>query len=576
MTKQVAVVLDADSTIPDSLLREVIDVDCTVVRLSQFGAPEIQHHSGTRGPVDWLGLSSAMRRLVSQAKRVENEIEGETSFHVIGQAPLPLFVQLGNELSAWTRSITIHNRRKDGVWDSLDLTGECPDGSLYFAPPTGLDGPASEADGLVAVFASTGFPAPRDELRRLATNVGNRLAGVVELLAQDNTLLTASNAPAASREFEQALSRIPLAYPSNTGVIIAVAGPATLALMAGRAFNPKVIQRAVVPSFAAPHYEAAIELPSRGQGPIRISTDQRHVELRKKTLQSLLLHIRESTARLTLEDLPSYFPREYHQSYLDCVQHLDIPGTSDADGFSLSVLSRELQLGAGLLEVLGGCDDTTLELLGPIFVLHEVYHATQRIQSTNFPGIGRAGYCLEELDFWADSFAIETLVNAHLRTNPEVRDDPARVGELLRQHVDAVLEGARAFDRSEQGERLRALPERRLRRYLLWALKRASVPGSLDADKVSEMLHHRPQVELAPLRVGLDERYEKTVLDVPDHAELFVVANRRLVRMPASQTFSPQRMVEAVRSLQFESLFPELSVAVHEHPGVLAPWVARI
>ena len=151
MTAHVVLVLDVDAPVPASAIREAVGAEFEQLCLSECGAPEVHHESGKRRPIDWLGLSAALRRLVSKAKDVQRSHEEAVSFHVVGQAPLPLFVQLGNELSAWAPSVAIHNRRKEGTWDSLHLSAESTTGGAYFDAPTGLQ-ESPHAAGVVAVF----------------------------------------------------------------------------------------------------------------------------------------------------------------------------------------------------------------------------------------------------------------------------------------------------------------------------------------------------------------------------------------------------------------------------------------
>jgi hypothetical protein len=66
-----------------------------------------------------------------------------------------------------------------------------------------------------------------------------------------------------------------------------------------------------------------------------------------------------------------------------------------------------------------------------------------------------------------------------------------------------------AFDRSEQGDQIVRLAERRLRRYLIWHLQLCRARTITTRDDIDVLLGDRVIVEVAPLRGYRDSRYDK-------------------------------------------------------------------
>jgi len=62
------------------------------------------------------------------------------------------------------------------------------------------------------------------------------------------------------------------------------------------------------------------------------------------------------------------------------------------------------------------------------------------------------------------------------------------------------LSGIEAFDRFEQGKRIEWLPERRLRRYLVWHLHRARAEAIVSEDQLWPLSGQRLVVELSMLQ----------------------------------------------------------------------------
>jgi hypothetical protein len=244
----------------------------------------------------------------------------------------------------------------------------------------------------------------------------------------------------------------------------------------------------------------------------------------------------------------------------------------EGDGLYLSISTGRMTIGAGLLEVIRSMEERYWENFGLLVLLHELFHVDQEITSHNYFGSGRAGVALEEVDYWADAFAVGTLAAHALRDGGQkAQRTPTAVVEPL---VDSVLRGIEAFDRATSGHHLEDLPERRLRRYLIWALQRERARTIKEWDKTWELFKERLVVELAPLRGYLDERHDKVVQQATSDTELFVVLGRRMMRFTKRPSFDPGGFIDAVRTFDRSELQNLMAYVIHEKRKELTPWVS--
>jgi len=112
-------------------------------------------------------------------------------------------------------------------------------------------------------------------------------------------------------------------------------------------------------------------------------------------------------------------------------------------------------------------DDAPWEECVRLFLMHEGFHVHQGLTAYDYIGIGRTGFVLEGLDYDADAVSIAGALvwrKKHDAVNAE------RDGEIgvLTKILNNVVQGLVAFDEAQAQFPLTEMPERRLRRYLIW------------------------------------------------------------------------------------------------------------
>ncbi|XXY52124.1 SAVED domain-containing protein [Sorangium sp. So ce269] len=570
---QVLFILDLNSDTP--VARDEVEVHLPDQRserhvffLSKYGARTVQRGIG----VDFSGCADALVRMVADARSRFSSDGPPVRYYVAGRAALPVFTHLGMELSAWA-DVTLINQRKSLAWDVLSFQGQhAHQGDPFFKVVKGLDlDEPSEADGRVAVFISTGHVAKRAEIHEFLRAHNSSIAGFIEVRAEQSTLATldAQNAALAMNELSRMFERLPNAFPRRQGVALFVAGPATLAFMAGRAVTLHSIQDVWVPNYESGAYQFAAVLPWKGRARAQVS-EEAHDELaRKRLLESILERIHTLQRTLRIEHLPPALSPEEADRFLARLSAMRIDSELRGDDFELNIIEGSMVFGRGLIEALRVLPEADRVRAGQSLFLHELFHFDQNLRSATYHGVGRAGVALEEVDYWADGMTVATLAAWEIHRGGEAGKERAR--EITVAYVDAVLSGIEAFDRFEQGGRIESLYERRLRRYLIWHLQRVRAQSLMQAEQLWELLGRRLIVELAPLRGRLDERFDKMVDAPQESAEIFVVLGGKLMRSRVA-AHAPSVILEAVRTFDRKVLGQAMRALREQHSSLLVPW----
>lgn len=549
----------------------------TYHRLSEHGGPRLDRdRQPEQVPWSWIrrAIASLGRQLRAQAATDGRPLR----YYVVGRAPLAAFVQLGAEMTGWSQPVTLLNQRKDGRWDEIALDGPVSPWA-FFDRTEGLSQP-HDAQGRLHLFVSCNGDVAPAAARDFTPPDGGARAGVVTLSTSVPKFVDETNGPRIQAELAQASTQLRARWPGHDRVALFVAGSATLAFMVGRALNVKM-SRFLATDYVHGKYLPALSLPLDASEPAPVDYDEprgKHERLRilhrlrdavgTAARQLQPVHLRPPAVLVPRGSTPD---REGERLRRRLVELEFSPEPGD-EAFSFSTLRRKMQIGAGFLEGMRGLPDATLDRLGPLFVLHELLHPDQGLSGRIYRGVGRAGFALEEVDALADAYALAALARLAIdRGGVHARE---RAGELLCELIDAHVAAMMAFDRLEHGQRIDELPERRLRRYLIWAIQHARAATARSPDDVERILADRVVVELAPLRSTLDGRFDKIVLDPTDHTELFIVVDGRLLRVARRpENFAPADLIAAVRALDWSRLRGLAETLVELEQRALAPWV---
>jgi hypothetical protein len=570
---QVLFVLDLNSDTPvarDEIEEHMPDqrTERHVFCLSKYGARQVHRGIG----VDFSGCADAIASMVADARGRLSPDGPPVRYYVAGRAALPVFTHLGMELSGWA-DVTLINQRKSLTWDVLSFQGQHADtGDPFFKIIKGLDlDEPSEADGRVAVFISTGHLARRADIHDFLQAHNSSTAGFIEVRAERSTLalLDAKNAGPAMNELSRIFERLPSAFPRRKGVALFVAGPATLAFMAGRAINLHSIQDVWVPNYENGVYRFAATLPWKGRVRAQVSEEAQDELIRKRLLESIMARVHALQRTLRIEHLPPTMSPEDAQKFLARLSAMRIDSELQGDNFEIGITEGSMAFGRGLIEALRVLPETDRVRVGQSLFLRELFHFNQNLQSATHHGVGRGGVAVEEVDYWADSMTVATLAAWEIHRGGEAGKASAR--EITVAYVDAVLSGIEAFDRFEQGSRIGVLYERRLRRYLIWHLQRARAQSLMQAEQLADLFGKRLFVELAPLQGRLDERFDKVVDAPQENVEILVVLEGKMMRSrPAVHT--PSVILEAVRTFERNTLSRAMRSVREQHLGLLVPW----
>ena len=545
---------------------------------------------------DWDGLAEATQSFLDEALASTPDDGVPVDYIISGVAPHPTFAHVGYVLSSWRgrRQIVIHRDHRDGSVVQFTLgDGPAAPGPNFFAPNVkklGV-GVCSRSDGSVGLYLGAMGGALPTTVEGYFKEHNLSLAEVVELIhtRPDEktpgrvTPLGSDDGPRVAAELSSANTSLANSYPNHSGVTLFVNGPGFLGFLAARALNPRQqkAQSITLTHYKHPGYVPAYTLPLAESRPPHVPQDPDAKLRRRSVFDAIKRGIVALQRSLSRDDLRVPKGLLVGQPALAdklCkeLSRLELGEKPQGEVFELSSGRREMKLGDGLLHALQALSDPDLERFGRLLTLHELAHPRQGLFGTNYQGVGRAGFVLEDIDFWADSFSV------HSATAWEARDLGARgeraLGHLLAENIRVHLLAMAAFDRMEQGDTLARLPERRLRRYLLWSLQRARAGRVHNAEALDQMFEHRLVVELAPLAGRLDPRGDKLVVHEQDDPQrldpqLFVALGGVLIRKPKlAESFVPLRLVGLTRGLLLDELRDHLLVVIDEHPGVLAAW----
>lgn len=552
--------------------------DRVVLRLTDSGAPRLAPPPDT-SPVDWPALGKAVEQIAAQVHELQASRPNPAVVYVAGKGPLAAFTHLGYKLTkSIHRAVVLNQPPGGGQWEHFAIESTGAENAELLDEVRGVPPEPEPSDGRLAIAIDTaGRRTDRSVFANFLKAEGEPVAGIMQLRSSQKLLVTPDNIGAIVRQLSQFMSMAPARYPDRHGLAIFVAGPAQLAFAIGRAMSPNVVGKDVwLTEYRQPAYELVYSLPFAADSSPAIPGDAESILARHKVLAEMMAGIAELKEELKPEHLPTrLLPESDRGKFMKSLAALrPSSATNESEPFELRVIEGRYTLAnGGILQALVHSTQEQQRSFAKLLLLHELIHDWQTLRSTNYTSIGRACFVLEQVDYAADVFALETLMNMEL-DNGGARAH-REVSKRLRGWIEMMLHGIQSFDLMEQGAKMGRLPERRLRRYLLWHLQLARAATVKQASHVEEMLRPSLTVELAPLAGHIDtERHDKVVTRALPDTEIFIAIGGHLVRAPKRAGFDPGGLVEAVRTYAHEPIQKIMVAVVDEHRGRLAPWAA--
>lgn len=553
--------------------------------LSNFFPPDVRRQSEPSATVDWTGLGQALAAMVSAAQ-AKLDPERTTEYHIASRAPLSIAALLGYTLQGFTARHVFHNRSRSEEWQTFRLgqrssaagsTASKPAEFFTKRPNATTESPSiessrvSEASGWVALCISLLGPVDRAPVRAA---LKDELADIVELSVGAPALLTPENVASAVEEIRSAISMIKARYPQAKGVALFYAGPSPLAFFTGRDLNPKAVPHGATRLYdyraTNKSYELAYELPLAQLGAPHIGQTDGDRLARRRVFDTIRAELDEFHRTFRQEDLPG--PKSRADALSMHIKNLHLPRGPAEGETRLTLLSDQLELGDGLLEALRSLSESDQKQVGLLFLLHEVLHFEQNLVNGNYRRVGQAAVALGQLDLTADVFSLEAAVRWSVhRGGPQALEGIANITEGF---LKSYLRGVEAFDRLEQGDMLRRLSERRLRRYLTWYIQRERSKSIRTLDDLQALCQTQLVAELAPLKGFLDNQYEKMVDGTLPTTRLIIACDSDLLLIEQSPNFNAASLLDAVRHFRHDDVQPLMRHVVEpkERRSVLCPW----
>lgn len=309
-SQQIVLLLDLsrDNPVPEDEVLEQIPPSSnrSILRISEFGA-----QATTRGQVSsWRTWTLAVDRMLARAKELTGA-RRTSHYYVAGRASLPLFAYVGLRRGK-QGLLTVLNARDNGSWDIIPTQPvDGPASPPFFCEPEFMAG--DRADGHLAVVLSTGYAVSSEEIKGYLAGHQEAHAGTVVLQTEVGAgrWLTAEKAAAAVDQVGELFRGLRRFAPKARGVGLFLAGPAPLAVMAGRALNPHIHRPIWIPAYSGGVYGDAIRWPQGAVhgGELRIlvmtasPADMTPIRTRdeERQLKASLLDGLEGRERLKLE-----------------------------------------------------------------------------------------------------------------------------------------------------------------------------------------------------------------------------------------------------------------------------------
>jgi hypothetical protein len=180
-------------------------------------------------------------------------------YWVTGRAGLPAFFHLGYRLSKIAAVTFVHQARNGGAVEVMPLDDQRVTSAAPFFDRTPWPVPRSQAPTPAALVVSSRRRPPTQQIHDAMAERRVRTESIVRAYSPAD--LDTSTARVAMRELEQTVRETCDAHPGRSTLAVFIAGPSSLAFLAGGAINPRACRDVQVFEFDGQRYVLAYELP---------------------------------------------------------------------------------------------------------------------------------------------------------------------------------------------------------------------------------------------------------------------------------------------------------------------------
>lgn len=577
---QILIVVDVYPGVSEDDLKAMLPAEREerkILRLSKFGAPFLEPPPKTTA-VDWMTIGIAVEDVAKRVHELQDAHSGPTILYVAGKGPLAVFVHLGYLFTKSIQKVEVFNLpHGGGTWERFSMDPPASDLKTpsMFDKPYGVPRDQSPTNGRIGLVVDTsGRPDELAPITRFFDEHKESVGETIRLRTFDRLTVTKDIMSAIVREFAQFMSEILNYFPNRKGLALFTGVPIQVAFALGRAMSPNVLRGDVwLTEYRNGSYEKVYSLPFEPPVEPEVPKTAEAILARRDVLDRVIAAFEDLQQHLEVDHVPEGLLRGAERDkFVAMVKEMKLVRESvEEQPFQLRVLRGKCHLGNGILEAIVNMPAEKQHDFAKLVMLHELVHDFQTLRSTNHSRVGVAGFVLEEVDYCADAFAVQTLVRMEIDMSKRTRTN---VSDTVMRWIEMVLRGIEAFDRMEQrGPRMAHLTERRLRRYLLWDLQAARAMTLKEPAHADEMLSSTLAVELAPLVGWLHStRHEKVVKHALKDTELFIAINGRLVRASSLPGYSLEALVEAVRTYEHAKVRELMFAVVDGNRDELARW----
>jgi hypothetical protein len=269
---------------------------------------------------------------------------------------------------------------------------------------------------------------------------------------------------------------------------------------------------------------------------------------------------------LTEADLPpaDCYPHSGH--YLSNLRRLKFSHEPASGFYDINYIEGYVEIGTSMLSALELLTSEELACFTQHFLLHETLHVDQGLYSSSWYGVQYASVVLEEMDYFADAWAIAVTIAWRLRVAPEESFE-----RITRNRAFVAVRGLQVFDQIDYPEKMAQIGDARLRRYLIWYTQYERLLATRSYQELLDTLYPRICVEIATLMGTIDSDGVKEITTCPDEAQYFLSLNGVLERQGDMPGFDIASLFNGILAYDDDVVMTQIRYAVMARRSLLLP-----